>query len=415
MPDVPTACLPLVTELEDKQDEYDALKLDLAAEKNTDMKSFIKKQMANVQSKIDELKIQLRACAITNGPQPDPATTPSLSVAGIEVVQSIQSVDNRIPIVDGPAVVRVSVDSGIRNNYNAGEGPNAWPGVRGALTVRDVVTGQVVMASGPFPSQVTARQAEELHRNNTAQSLNFLIGIPVGSANLTIKADVWVDKHRGSGGGWEASRSVSLQIEPPKTQEITPVLVALPLEGDFIGPSMEQFAATHTADAVPMFRSLRFQIHPALRLTALYTLHNVNEWRVLLAQLMAVNIASSTPQGGVRACLINFPASGGGGTWGVGLGRIAWMGPTFLCVPDSSTYAHEFGHAMGELHARCGTDNDVDDSIPPRTSEPGWRIPAAGGLGSVVPQFTPDLMSYCRPQWPGTTTYLRVTNRAPNS
>ena len=103
--------------------------------------------------------------------------------------------------------------------------------------------------------------------------------------------------------------------------------------------------------------------------------------------------------------------------WHLGsrIGRILYGGPIFISVPDSSTYAHEFGHAMGLTHARCGTANDVDDTIPARTSDPGWRIPAARGLGSVVPQSNPELMSYCLPRWPGIVTYLRVTNRAPNS
>ena len=187
MPDVPTVCLPLANELDDKQATYDALRLDLQAARAPDEKKTIKARMGEVKGQIDALSIQLKKCVIVNGPQPNPATTPSLSVAGIEIVQSIQIEDNRIPIVDGPAVVRVRVDSGIRNNFNAGDGLNGWPGVRGSLTVSDVVTGQVMKYSSPSPIQVTANRWKSSSATIPAESLNFLIGIPVGSAKLDDK------------------------------------------------------------------------------------------------------------------------------------------------------------------------------------------------------------------------------------
>ena len=124
MNDVPAACLPLANQLRDKQSEYDARFLDWDVVSSPGEKADLQRLLDALLSEIDALSIQLKGCITVNGPPPDPATTPSLSIVGIEIVQSIQTVNNRIPVVDGPAVVRVRVDSGIRNNFDAGAGPN---------------------------------------------------------------------------------------------------------------------------------------------------------------------------------------------------------------------------------------------------------------------------------------------------
>ena len=67
--------------------------------------------------------------------------------------------------------------------------------------------------------------------------------------------------------------------------------------------------------------------------------------------------------------------------------------------PHPGVIAHELGHNMSVAHAPCGSPAGPDSSYPyPDGSTGAWGYDFRAG-GKLVPPSTPDLMSYCRPQW----------------
>ncbi len=103
---------------------------------------------------------------------------PSLSIAGVEVTQSIQNTANTVRLVQSkPTVVRVTVRHGL-----AGFGGNVVAGVKGRIRVRrangsrspwfDAANGSLPMAANPGASITVVANPQ---RNNTNDTLNFLI------------------------------------------------------------------------------------------------------------------------------------------------------------------------------------------------------------------------------------------------
>ena len=84
-----------------------------------------------------------------------------------------------------------------------------------------------------------------------------------------------------------------------------------------------------------------------------------------------------------------------------GPGGLAGGGRSSVSRLYGDIIAHELGHNMGLGHAPCGDPDFVDSSYPyPDGSIGSWGYDFRDG-GSLVPPSTPDLMSYCDPQWIG--------------
>ena len=70
-----------------------------------------------------------------------------------------------------------------------------------------------------------------------------------------------------------------------------------------------------------------------------------------------------------------------------------------FATPDSWVIAHELGHNFGLNHANCGILHDA--TYPHDQGAIGaWGYDFREG-GRLIPPSTPDLMSYCRPNWVG--------------
>ena len=69
-----------------------------------------------------------------------------------------------------------------------------------------------------------------------------------------------------------------------------------------------------------------------------------------------------------------------------------------LGIPDPEVFAHEVGHNMSLDHAPCGNPRRLDPDYPYDDGSIGVHgfDPRSGEL---VDPSTPDLMSYCHPQW----------------
>ena len=82
-----------------------------------------------------------------------------------------------------------------------------------------------------------------------------------------------------------------------------------------------------------------------------------------------------------------------------GIAGIAFVDSrTSVGIPDAEIFAHEVGHNMGLMHAPCGEPAQMDPDYP----YPDGNIGVYGydaRSRELVDPSTPDLMSYCHPQW----------------
>ena len=80
-------------------------------------------------------------------------------------------------------------------------------------------------------------------------------------------------------------------------------------------------------------------------------------------------------------------------------GLAAQSGRLSVSVPYPDVIAHELGHNLSLPHAPCGDAMEPDPGYPyPDGSIGAWGYDFRNG-GALVHASTPDLMSYCSPQW----------------
>src|SRR4051794_5606615 len=130
------------------------------------------------------------------------AKRPRLAISSLEVTQSIQTPSQSVRLVEyKPTVVRVSITHGL-----AGWGPNAVPNVTGRIRVRrgaiasgwfDAANGSSPMAATPGAS-ITVPASPQ--RNNTNDTLNFLIPPAWCTGTSRFELEVRVDGYSASGG-----------------------------------------------------------------------------------------------------------------------------------------------------------------------------------------------------------------------
>ena len=82
-------------------------------------------------------------------------------------------------------------------------------------------------------------------------------------------------------------------------------------------------------------------------------------------------------------------------------------GRSSFSTPRASTMAHELGHNMNLDHAPCGGPDGVDPLFPQRNGSIGdWGYDFRNG--ELVSPATPDLMSYCSPEWIGSYHFAKA-------
>ena len=349
-------------------------------------------------------------------PPPPPPNTPSLQVIGIEVVQAIQRADNAIRIVRGKStMVRVFVDSGVRDGRDVGAGPNRWPDVTGLLLMSDATTGVQFGALAPANPTITARPAFAISRDDRTHSLNFFLPLGVVfSDTIIVTAQVSVRGHQGAGAGWEATTSHIFQTQQRPSQQMLPILIADGLAGT-PAPALTSWNRSLTSGALPRFPMANigvgsFIVNPPLVITTFLPLNTFEGGQALVAQLATMILATGSPVGGIRAGLIPFSTAFGG----VGTPRVLFSIPSFIAVAgDFPAFAHELGHALGVHHANgCGAPGPIDSRLPAtaKTDEPGFDVDAA----DFFPSGSNELMSHCRGrEWVSTNFYNIIFDEAP--
>ncbi len=339
--------------------------------------------------------------------------TPSLSVTRIEVIQSIQRIDNSVRLVENRrTAVRVFVDSGIADGFDVGIGPNRVSGVSGALLAESLDTGAIVSCGACWTPDGIADPMPS--RDVLRDSLNFDVPLSACTGNVRFRATVMIAGALGAPPVTFATGSTDVSFTPKAKQELLPFLITDPSSAR-PAPTLPDFFASFMGPAhLQPFPEDGFTIHPAIPITLspVEALTGFLSWQRLVARLCTmVFLFPSTPVGGVRAGMV--PADPLYPWGGMGFARMAVTVPSFIAqAGDSLVCAHELGHCFGLWHVNCGGPaGPYDGGLPFTLSDPGLDIT----LRNLYPTGTNELMTYCFPKWASIEHWDRIFDRIPIS
>ena len=343
--------------------------------------------------------------------------TPSLSVARIEVVQSIQSTTNSVRLVASRrTAVRVFVDSGITDGFNLGVGPGRVSGIDVSVLAESLDTGSIFDCGSPWaPGQASPT----FNRDLLADSVNFDVPLAACTGNVRFRVTVTMPGELGAPPVAFATGSADVAFEQKSMQMLLPLLITDPFNPS-PPPTMASWDLTlqgpASAHPFPEQNGVSFLVNPPLPLTlsASESLRFWSSWERLILKLTTMGLLfQKTAVGGVRAGVV--PPDPAYGKCGIALPRVGATVPSFVVVAgDTECCTHELAHCFGLLHVpTCGTEPiPFDGGLPLTISDPGLDVP-----GQIIcPAGRPESMSYCSsPTWPSIQHWDRVFNRVPIS
>jgi hypothetical protein len=344
----------------------------------------------------------------------DMSRTPALSVIRIEVVQSIQKVDNSVHLTaNRTTAVRVFVGSGITDGFDLGDGPNRVAGVTVSLQAENLGNGSLRNCGSPWPgSQATPSP----NRDSLADSFNF--DVPLSAATGLVRFHAFVEFRPSPGQPplSSAAGTVDVVFTPKPNQELLPILIADP-SSTSPTPTLANFFANFNGVAGPAhaqpFQQGGFTVNPALTMTlsGAESLKSGINWSWVAARLATmIFLFPSTPVGGIRSGIV--PSDGAYPWGGMALPRVGATAPSFIVqAGQPQTCAHELGHTYGFLHVNCGGPAGPFGGLPLTITAPGVDVQNR----SIMPAGSSELMSYCSPQWPSIPHWESMFNSIPIS
>ena len=323
----------------------------------------------------------------------------NLCIEGVYITQSVQSLDNSVPLVAGRnALLRVFVRASGANS--------AQPPVRvrfynssGALV--NTTTIQAAAASVPTTldeSVLASSWNQSLSGSFLQPGLRMLVDVDPNNA---------VSEPNESDNSWPANGTpAALDVRNVSTLFVTLVPVFQAARGDtarvdqnnkanFILPMQRMFPVANI-DAV---------VRAPYTFTGAELQSGGANWQTLLAELNALRIAEATGRMYYGVVRVGYTS----GAAGLGyIGAPAALGWDYQ-PSGTEVMAHELGHNFGRLHAPCGNPAGPDGQYP-------YSGATIGVYGYDILSGTPkssalrDLMSYCDPSWISDYTYRAILN-----
>lgn len=346
---------------------------------------------------------------------------PELTIAGIEVTQAIQhfnitgdvSDNNSVRLAQGKhTMVRVYVDSGRRDGFDEGDGPNVQPNVTGQLTVTDLDTGDVETLSPINPTGSTqARPAANINRDNLEHSLNFQLPLHLVIGRKELRVDV--ESESPYGDHYTAEDAVEVSFHSMGELKLVRILCTDNNTGNVptvagwnIGRQGARTRYPLAHDGFPVFSAPGF-VNIATNETLVghancgHTVAQQNAaetgWSNLLDRLY--DIADDFEDNGEIWCMA--VPNDSCYRWN-GLSTDSLI-PRFITKEGfPATFAHELGHTQGVGHSGCNGCAGCAGS--PATGSYDGRLPADAhyhetGIDVYTYQSFPprfgELMSYC--------------------
>ena len=300
----------------------------------------------------------------------------SLSVASAHLSQAAQDHGGAVPLIAGrPALVRVLATADRANDHR----PSTR--VEFLLDGRKVHTAEMALGSSRGLAESLPGQLDEWYQ----------AVIPVAALRPGVEMSVQVDPDSIMPRTTldEVRLPLDVREMPPMELTIVPIVTGSSRDGDVLDwirraddPPLEFMRAV-----LPV-GELGPTIREPLTIAAVPTAPR--DWFAILQNIELLRTTE-----------------GGSGYWyGVvnregdeGIAGIAQVeGRVSLGIPDPEVLAHEVGHNMSLMHAPCGYTTQRDPNFPYKDGNIGvYGYDARSG--ELVDPSTPDLMSYCHPQW----------------
>lgn len=325
----------------------------------------------------------------------------NLRVDGVYLVQSVQTYDRTVPVVqDRDALLRVFVTA---NQVNA-----AMPEVGVTLYANGTPVAELTI---PAPGLTTPQAPDEATLNS---SWNVILDKSLIQADLSLIATVdptnAIAEGDESDNTFPASGSpLAIEVRPADPFRVTFVPV--------ITKANNRLGSVTSADRADYLETT-MRMHPLsswdATVHATYTTstsaalqsdNGNNAWTTILGEIYTLRSAESSSR--YYYGVVNPAYSSG--VAGVGyIGQpaaIGWDKPG----SRSGVAAHEWGHNWDRKHAPCGSPANPDGSYP----YAGGEIGVVGydlANETLKPATSHDLMGYCDDEWISDYTYLGVMN-----
>jgi hypothetical protein len=312
-----------------------------------------------------------------------------LSAPSVYLVQSVQDISGRVPMVAGrDALLRV---------YTTGDQVSFYqPRALARFFQGDVEVYSTWLQPGSYliPDAVDESRLDRsfnatIPGDVIQPGLQMVVELdPEGVVPLAPGSRVRVPE--------EGRRALDVREMPLLELTVVPVLLrgssdeSVFLWTSGLNPDSEQL---RLARATIPTGELDVTVHETYTSSADLT---TNEgWQSFLREIRALH----TLEGG-RGYYYGAVSLPSGSRWG-GLGYIGL--PVSVGADSDRTFAHELGHNVSLRHAPCGSVSSFDSGFPYEDGSIGvWGYDpfAADGAGDVVdPAEYKDLMGYCNPRW----------------
>ncbi len=315
-----------------------------------------------------------------------PSTEFNVQILGMSLVQSVQKLDNSVPLITGR-------DGVLRVYAIASGGNSATPRVRVRLYQSGALVSTLTATAGGTSVPTALNEA------SATASWNVAIPGAVVQPGLSILADVDPDNVVAESNETDNSFPITNQPQvltvrtvPPLTLRFVPVTQSTTLGTGAISSANAESFLSSTRDMLPV-GTLTWNIR-APYTTSNALLSDGTGWGATLSELYSLRAADRSSDHYYGVAKVTY----GSGVAGIGyIGAPASLGWDYL-PSGNSTLAHELGHNFGRQHAPCGGVSGTDPNYP-----------YAGGLigvfgynvrtNAVVQSSTADLMGYCSSRW----------------
>ncbi|MBK7897616.1 MAG: hypothetical protein IPJ90_22600 [Anaerolineaceae bacterium] len=327
----------------------------------------------------------------------------NLTIAGLEISQSVQDASNGVPLVaNRPTVVRVYTETGDGSNV-----PNAS------------VTLTATRGGTPLTPVTSNTQTASGASNRANLNSTFNVVLPASWLSGTVQITAKVNGQTGSG----FMQTFTFNTVPALNVVIVPIdyyqVGASGGNGFYPAPTTQQITdwimrAYPLSNMNVTLRSMPYSFTGNLR-------DSGSEWSRLLSETRTLKNSDGAPSSTVYYAYINF-GSGCTNTWFNCSGGIAGIGFIGLRVsvgihnlpsgfgPEATgeLAGHEIGHNFDREHAPCNVTGGIWSTDPKHA---GASIGEYGldGIGGALELYSPgayvDMMSYCDPVWVSDFTY----------
>jgi len=319
---------------------------------------------------------------------------PNLDIAAVYLVQAVQQLDGRVPLVaDRQAVARVFVRASVSGAPQA------------AVRLRVVQNGAVV---GTYTGMATPTLAPD----ESCCSANIAIPATVVKPGMGLVAEVDPDNLLGEG-----NENDNLYPQNGQPLQLTVVnmppfnIRMIPVQQARNGPLAQATTSLfNTLRVVWPLSAINATVRTPLMIDYTVATQGFDDWARLVRDIEILRQI----EGGADFYYGLLRTQGTSGVLGLANGIPARTAigvdefSDFGAEEARTTFAHEMGHVLGLRHAPCGGAAGPDPNYPFADGRAGvWGMDTFFGNVLKPPTGT-DIMTYCPNQWVSAYNYRKV-------